>query len=460
MASAEAIRDAAFIAAMWDIETEEIRQLAQQDRLAALDGFVAATRRDENRVWPLMLSLDLYSVEELEQAGAPEFAVERRQMQLEPTEEQLEAEREAQERMAQRRAEREKRRMEREQQVEEERTPSLGELLDRERSENLDLGIALNSQHFASQVGNLSEEQAQDLRRRLDEWWPDKPYAETITRQSQNSWSQENFAAAWLWFGPPLDKDLTARQWAEIACSGILFHDQMEWLKRKATPEAKLELAQTCTAEDARIWNQALQVIPDPLPEELVEAIVTNLRTATEEVYGLEYIGERLSRAAGAEPLRTLSEVSDEFAAAFRPLLAADGNQEAQAVLVKDLRRRLEAGERPIDRTLGWLDAVDSEDLLEELFACVSLVYGPSGLTETYGSWYPRDVLTPLMSAIRNIGGRKAVAGYDKLLEDPDNAFLRGQRDAIVQAMLQADGLEAAQEAARELGLPFFASPR
>ncbi len=64
------------------------------------------------------------------------------------------------------------------------------------------------------------------------------------------------------------------------------------------------------------------------------------------------------------------------------------------------------------------------------------------------------------MAAIRNVGGRKAVEGYDRLLEDPKNAFLRGQRDAIAQTMLQGDGLEAAERAAREFGLPFFSSAR
>jgi len=71
----------------------------------------------------------------------------------------------------------------------------------------------------------------------------------------------------------------------------------------------------------------------------------------------------------------------------------------------------------------------------------------------------PRRSREPGGTAIRNIGGRKAVEGYDKLLEDPENAFLRGQRDAIAQAMLQADGLASAEDAAGELGLPYFGRP-
>jgi hypothetical protein len=458
MASSETIRDAAFVAAMWDIETAEVRQLGVKDRLAALEGFVAAIKTDENRVWALVLCLDLYSVRELEAAGAPDFAVARRKMQLEPTGEQLAAEQAAQERVAVKRAEREERRFRREQeQAAEGRPPTLGEMLARERDESVDAEIAHNSQYFANQVSDLTETEAEDLAGRLEEWWPDRPYPETITRKSENSWSQEGFAAAWMWFGPPLDKDLSPRQWAEIACSGILFHDQTEWLERKATAEGKVELARSCRAQDSRVWHQALQATPGTLPGELVEAVVSNLETANEDMYDLGYIGRRINDAAGVKPLRKLSEVSQQFADALRPLLAADGDEEGQAILVKDLRRRLDAGEQPLDRTLRWLDAIDSEELLEDLFACVSLVYGP-GTTETRGSWYPSDVLTPVMAAIRNIGGRKAVEGYDNLLKDPENAFLRGQRDAIAQTMLQADGLEAAEQAARELGLPVFES--
>ena len=35
--------------------------------------------------------------------------------------------------------------------------------------------------------------------------------------------------------------------------------------------------------------------------------------------------------------------------------------------------------------------------------------------------------------------------------------FLRDQREAVAQAMLQHDGLHAAEQAAQELGLPAFA---
>ena len=62
------------------------------------------------------------------------------------------------------------------------------------------------------------------------------------------------------------------------------------------------------------------------------------------------------------------------------------------------------------------------------------------------------------MAAIRNIGGRQAVAGYDMLLSKSDEyRFLRAERETIAQTMLKLDGLEATSEVAPRLGIPFFA---
>ena len=380
------VTDAAYVAAKWDSSSEILNKLAEVNRLAALKGFMAAQQDDEDRVSALMMVVDHYSIDELEEAGAPESAIERRRFQIAPTEEQLAAQREANERLEIWRSERAERQAKLEQERAEQQPPTLEEALARERSEVLDVNIAHNSQYFAREVKDLSPVAAEELARRLDEWWPEKPFADTITLMSPNSWRQEDSAAAWLWFGPPLDKELTPFQWAEIASCGVLFHDQTEWLKRKATEEAKQELARICTADNARVWHQALQAASDPLPGELIDAVVTNLKRATDEVYGLEYIGKRLYEAAGDEPLRSLSDVSEDFASALRPLLAKDGDQEAQLTLLGELREQLERGESPRDRTLGWLDAVDSEEALEGLFACVRLVWGgPKSLRRAGG---------------------------------------------------------------------------
>jgi energy-coupling factor transporter ATP-binding protein EcfA2 len=450
---AAVVTDAAYIAAKWECSIDILRRLAEANHLAALEGFIAAQQDDKDRAWALTLVVEHYSIDELEQAGAPDSLIERRRFQIAPTEEQLAAQREADEQFEAWRAERAERQAQRERDRAEHQPPSLEEALGRARTEVLDMNIAYNSQYFAREVKDLSQTAAEELAKRLDDWWPEKPFADTITRTGPTSWSQENFAAAWLWFGPPLDKELTPGQWAEIASCGVLFHDQIEWLRRKATEEAKQELARICAADDARPWHQALQATPGPLPGELINAVVAALETATDQVNGLEYIGERLYEAAGAEPIRSLSNVSEDFASALRPLLAKDGDEGAQLTLLRELREQLERGELARDRELGWLDAVDSQEALEDLFACVRLVWGRAEPTETSG-WWPRDVLTPVMNAIRNIDGRKAVEGYDELLKDPQYRFMWGERDAVAHSLLRVDGLKAAAQAARELGLP------
>jgi hypothetical protein len=59
---------------------------------------------------------------------------------------------------------------------------------------------------------SASRAERDDLSNRLRDWWPEVPFPETITwtrRSAQgSSWTINNFAAAWLHFGPALDLDL------------------------------------------------------------------------------------------------------------------------------------------------------------------------------------------------------------------------------------------------------------
>ena len=41
---------------------------------------------------------------------------------------------------------------------------------------------------------------------------PAEPFAETITHVSSQSWRMNHEAAAWIWYGPPLDKPTTPEQ--------------------------------------------------------------------------------------------------------------------------------------------------------------------------------------------------------------------------------------------------------
>jgi hypothetical protein len=250
---------------------------------------------------------------------------------------------------------------------------------------------------------------------------------------------------------------MTPEQWAQLACSRVLFAQQQEWLRRHCTPDGLVRLAEVCQAEDARTWSQALEAAQEPFPPELGARATERLRVADEDGHDLRHVAGRLLSGAGVQPLRELAEVSEQFAAVMRPFLAAEGDIEAQRHLLEDLVEEIKAGERPSAESYAWLDALADEEMLPLLFEAVELLYGPDSPIPEGGTWFRRDVLTPVMGAIRNIGGRSAVAGYDALLDKSDDyRFLRGERETIAQTMLKLDGLEAASEAARRLRLPFF----
>jgi energy-coupling factor transporter ATP-binding protein EcfA2 len=439
----ETIRDVAFVAAAWAVDDERLHPLIAKSHEAALRGFIEAIETDPFRMFALDPYLEVFSSEELQRAGAPGPVVERRRAMSGPVAP-----------IAARPRTR-PRPLSAADGAARETPPTLSELLARDRDQWDDV-IARTSQRLASQVSLLSEEEKADLRARLDEWWPDKPFVQTIRRTGPNSWEQENRAAAWLWLGPPLDKRMTAEQWGQVASCGILFEDQLEWLRRHSSEESKQALATTCTSSDSQVWERALAATPDPLPDALQHALLRHLTESTDD-YSLGQIGERLQSAIGPEPVRTLSEQSDEFADVLRPLLASAGDTRAQRTLIAGLRSQLEAHERPEDRRLGWLNAVTDESSLQDLFACLELLYGPASEIADTSAWVANDVLTPVMSAIRNIGGADAVRRYDQLIgKGGGMQFLHSQREVVAQAVLREEGLRAAEQAARALGVPVF----
>jgi hypothetical protein len=454
MTDRQDIRDAVCLAARWDVPSESLLKLIKSGPEAALEGLVAAVEADQHRLWLLLGYVEQFSLEQLAAAKAPEAALIRKQHLLD--EEKRVATGDEARQPAARRLGRQPR-----QRVEHEAPPALCELLHQDRSDG-DVLILSNPQYFAGQVQTLSTEEADDLRARLNEWWPETPFRDTITRTARNSWSQLPEAAAWLWLAPALDKEVTPVQWAEIASCGVMFSDQSEWLSRHVSEEALAELAARCDSDDVEVWAHALQAIPNEVPRAVVAAVVRHLRSTESEGNDyLRYIAERLVSAVGSEPLYLLSEVSERYAGVMRPLLAGEGDLAAQKQLLAALKGQLSEGRRPSGENQRWMRAIDNPELLPELFACVEMLYGPSSALPESGSWYRTDVLSPVMEAIKSIGGQAAVAGYDDLLERrPDFQFLRLQREAIAQAALQLDGLEAAQAAAAELGLPYFDPPR
>jgi hypothetical protein len=279
----------------------------------------------------------------------------------------------------------------------------------------------------------------------------------------------DNFAAAWLWFAPALDMDLSPQQWAEVAMSGVLFEQQTDWLRRKATEEAKVLLARLCTSDEGLIWREALRAAPDPLPEELVNAVAARLRTFDAE-YDVTEIAERFAEGRHVNALRTLAGVSDQFAALVTPYLARIGERDAIGQLLDELAADLEAGNRPDGEELEWLAGIaEDRSFLPKLFQCLvrahraretSTPVRPRRGRSAFVGWGSlSDPVTPLVHAIRQIGGEEAVARYDAVLaSEPGSEFLRLQRNAIAEAELAERGLAAGAAVVRGAALPYSPS--
>lgn len=440
----ETIRDIAFVAASWETSDESVRAALSQDTDAALEGFMQAIGDDEGHWWSLYLHRDLFTLEQLEAAGAPETVITRMRMEAEARERG-----EDPAAIAQRRPPRVRR------EETEDDPPTLSELLARSREES-DGMILANARYFAREVEKLDAGERHELRERLESWWPDKPFHHAITWEGPQSWRIEYGAQAWLACGAALGAFLSPERWAEIANSGVLFHEETEWLKAQWTPEAGEQFAAICIDTDARSWHQAFKAMPDPLPDQVIEAAARVIETAEDDAHGIRYIGDRMVADGRVDAVEMLAQ-RPSLRPALLPLLARAGDTAAQHELVDELLAALRRGERPDESRLRWLPEVTDQDLLPKLFECLPLVYGVGAPIKDTGQWFRSDVVNPLMLAIRTIGGRAAVEGYDELIrEHPDFQFLRLQRQGILQSMLLHDGLEAAEVALHDRSLPVF----
>jgi hypothetical protein len=451
----ETVRRVAYLAAVWQNDAHELAPLFEQHRDAAALGIADALSEHTIYTWEIMDLLALFTPEEATDAGWPlEFhAYTRAAATPAPT-----VVREPEPHAVASPADSGR--------TEPPDTPAedseLATLLKQPHTEATDVDIAHNSQYFAKQAADLPQDLKDDLANRLESWWPDKPYADTITwndRVPGHSWRQENGAAAWVWYGPAIDKRLTPTQWAQIAASGVAaFDEQHDWLRRHCTDEAVARLVDLLLSDDAKVWDYALRAIPaqHELPVALIDAATTRVRMG--EPYSVLTVAKRLAVVAGDAPIRELATSSASFADTLRPLLARTGDPDALDALLADLRDRLERGE-PVDGdTLGWLDGVGVDPAwLEPLFECLRLAF----VRPASGSG-PRDTVGPLTAAIEQIGTEHPEAVLqqfdDLFLAEPECRWLRGRREGIVQNQLGSLGLAAAPAASAIAQLPLLSA--
>ena len=251
--------------------------------------------------------------------------------------------------------------------------------------------------------------------------------------------------------------------------SGVLVEEQLGWLRRKATVEGQRILASICQSSDSRIWHTALRCIPDKIEIVVADAVALTLVSA-DSIYELQEIAERLANDGFLSQLERLSVVSDEFAETVKPYLAIAGEESAIDAMLDLLLTRLQHGPAGGEHgDLSWLSGIRRrEQFLDKLFECLLSAYpresapvparqrprGARGVQVFSGAIW--DPLTPLTSAIRDIGGQLAIQKYDDVLANEEGvAFLRLQRDAIADAELSATGIAASGRAIRMARLPY-----
>lgn len=430
---------------------DHLIRLREADRAAALAALISVIVENDLRWYQALGFTLLFEVDELRQAGVPEEFIKRTEQR--------------------RRVEVERARLEAEGAMsanpegfdeKEEPEPTLGELLDDRRSDAM---ILHNSNYFASQVSDLNSSQLRELRRRLEQWWPEKPFAATITRTGTNSWRQEGGAAAWVWLGPAARPLLSPRQWGELATCGILFSNQSDWLKETQSLEGVYEAIEAIGSDgEPERWSQLFGACVDPLPNLLFErcADVLDPEAAADPGsmgYRMASIAQRFVAIGRGDLARRLAGRLDQFAGALPPILAEHGDLVAQREMFGELKRTLDEDKLPDDHRLTWMGGVTETVMLPELFEVLRRSYKLSDrpLPRVMSGFGLHDVVNPTTETINRIGGREAVAGYDELIDTGgDFRWLGLHRDRVADAVLSRDGERFAALAAARMGLPFL----
>jgi len=430
---------------------EHLVGLREADRAAALAALASVIAENDLSWYEALGFTLLFEVDELRKAGVPEEFIKRAEQR--------------------RRVEAERAKLEAEGAMpadpdrpdeEEEREPTLGELLDDRHSDAM---ILSNSRYFAPQVSDLNPLQLRELRRRLEQWWPKKPFVATITRTDANSWRQEVGAAAWVWLGPAARPSLSARQWGELATCGILFSNQSDWLRETQSLEGVYEAIEAIGSDgDPERWSQLFEACEDPLPNLVFErcADVLDPKAAADPgsmAYRMASIAQRFVSTGRGDLARRLAGRLDDFAGALPPLLAEHGDLGAQQKMFGELKRTLDEDKLPDDHRLTWMGGVTETVMLPELFEVLRRSYKLSDrpLPRVMSGFGLHDVVNPTTETISRIGGREAVAGYDELIDDGgDFRWLGAQRDRVAATVLTEDGERFAAEASKQLELPML----
>ncbi|HUB99867.1 MAG TPA: SIR2 family protein [Solirubrobacterales bacterium] len=435
------------------LHSDRLEEIAEREPQLALQRLVELATEFDFGWWEVIDLAEHFTPDQLREAGAPEEIAARAEQRRAAWAEQEEV-------------------------IEEQGEPAPVDLLDRTPSrdrvppglaellsqEDSDAELQHRSEELSAEVEELDNSDLVELLARMETWWPGVPFIETITRKSEHEWSQQWPSAAWIRYAPKARPSLGAKRWGELAACGVLWDTQTQWL-RSAYSVAGAYAGQASlegVGEPDR-WQQFLSCCQDPVPNPILLACADQLDAELPEDgnqhYNLRLLASRMLENGRRDLAEQIARRSEGFAALLEPLLAGDGDIPTQQKLVEKLKERLRDGGRPREDELRWLGGVVSEQLLAELFAILDENWklDDRPVARVRSGYGLHDLFSPLQEAIARIGGREAIAGYDRLIaEGGDFRWLRASRERVAAAVLLADAQRFGPGAALTLGLPIL----
>jgi SIR2-like domain/NACHT domain len=449
--SANVVQAAACAAAFWHDESDEIKALFSHDPRAAAHGVLEAMSHGAEW-WNLASLASHVDLDILRDAAVDERIIESAECTLRlramSAQERADMRREIEQNIA-----RQRRTLQRERPL----RLALADLLQGSGDET-DRQLQACASELRDQVHALSDEDLKELRRRIASWWPVGPFGKLV-KANGTQISLDRAAHAWLILGPAATMPVTDEQWAQLATQPFIYSEQSDWLRLQATQAGMRRAMALVTDNRVRAWQRLLDCCTAPPPEFVVEACTASVETDADSSEDTTYLMQRLVAGGPTDGALAWAARDPIAARALRPLLALEGDIEAQRLLVHELREDTRVS-RPWSRDeLGWMSALREPEFLEPLFAILETTYSPSAVMPKSSGWTLHDVLTPTLEAIVKIGGRDAVRRYDVLLARGDDLrWFRTQRNRIAAEVLLAKGnvaLPAAVDAAR---VPLFLS--
>jgi hypothetical protein len=283
---------------------------------------------------------------------------------------------------------------------------------------------------YAEEVPGLSTAAKAQLLECLDRWWPEGALDGGVRMTGPGPWRITTGADAWHHYGPALGAALSPARWAAIATEERPLDDEViPWLQDRHSAEVE-QLCLAAPPAGAYGWRNLVRAWPAQLPELLLDILEREWTPSAEDLRGAEWLARSLrERGHGASVIR-LARRDPALGHRLRFEVAAAGDFVMQRRLLAEMKQAPGRWAHP-HASLDWVGSLSSPEIIGDLFdvlrACLSS--GLDGIAL-------HDVTGPLFSAIRRIGGREALLGYEELIRDEEKPFLRHRRDEIEQDLV------------------------